>query len=298
VLALVALALSPWQLESVDSVLVGFTVVAALLAVFVNGTWRIALVTAELGLLAVGINPVAHRHDRIPTPEPLVELAHLQNSEGGRVIGVGGVLPANLTERSQIPDLRAYNPLRPLPFARMMALLGEPEPVLGGPLKRAPAGLLGAWSVKFLIAGAEFTTEEWTEAWTDGDYFIWRNPRYLPEIRVVGQTIPVSDEPTDWGEFLETDFASIALLSGTDISASATATDFEFLEPASDRMIRVKTSCDGPCLVVIARPWAPGWKAHLNGETVPVLITNFAGMGVMAEAGEATVELSYHPWRW
>ncbi len=299
-LALVALASSPWQLAIFDSVLVGFTVIAAFAVVFLGSQWRIAFVTAELSLLAVGINPVAHQRDRIPTPEPLAELVRLQVKEGGRIIGVGGVLPSNLAERSGLPDLRAYNPLRPQPFAQMMALLGEPEPVLGGPLKRAPADLLAAWSVKFLIAGAEYDAAGWTRAWTKEDYVIWKNPRFLPEIRVAGETISISENADDWAGFLETDidFSKIALLSGTNVSASATVTDFEFLGTPSDRTIWLNTHCDGPCLVVVARPWAPGWKARVNGKPVPVLITNFAGMGVMANGGEAIVELSYHPWLW
>ena len=55
----------------------------------------------------------------------------------------------------------------------------------------------------------------------------------------------LSDDSTDWVEYLETDFTSTALLSDPDVSASATAVDFEFLEPASDRRIRVKTKLDG-----------------------------------------------------
>jgi uncharacterized membrane protein YfhO len=56
--------------------------------------------------------------------------------------------------------------------------------------------------------------------------------------------------------------------------------------------------CDGPCLVVAARPWAPGWRALVDGRPALLVRANLAGLGVVVPAGEHGVELDYNPWRW
>jgi uncharacterized membrane protein YfhO len=50
--------------------------------------------------------------------------------------------------------------------------------------------------------------------------------------------------------------------------------------------------------VVAARPWAPGWRAFVDGAELPVVLANLAGLGVVVPAGEHRVAFEYHPWRW
>ena len=67
------------------------------------------------------------------------------------------------------------------------------------------------------------------------------------------------------------------------------------VESRSDR-IAVTVNCDGPCLLVVARPWAPGWQARVGGEVTPVVRTNLAGLGLHLNEGEHHAELRYRPW--
>jgi hypothetical protein len=297
----VAIVSRPWLLAPVNTALVGVTVVAAGLCAAVVQRSRLGVllvVTAELALCAVGVNPVADARDRLPTPPLVSTLVELQSREPGRILGLEGVLPANTASRYGLRDLRAYDPVRPWPFAAMMARLGEREPTLGGPLHRAPAGLCGAWSVKHLVTPAWMEAEGWDWRWGNSTTSVWVNPRWLPEVRVVGRARRFSEDE-GWARLMgdEVDHSVEAILpeGSPEVRSLGFAITDRHSEPGS---VRVVTECDGPCLVVVARPWAPGWRATVDGKRVPVVRANLAGLGAIAPAGQHTVEIEYHPWGW
>ena len=66
-------------------------------------------------------------------------------------------------------------------------------------------------------------------------------------------------------------------------------------EPAT---LHVKTACEGSCLLVVARAWAPGWHALVDDVEVPLVRANLAGMGVVVPDGRHEVDLRYRPWPW
>jgi hypothetical protein len=299
-LAATAFTGRPWSLTPTSGALVLATVLAcasvALLAR--RPAWLPVLVAVELALYAVGVNPTADPKDRVPRPPLVNRLVELQAAQGGRIVGLGGVLPPNLAGRYGLPDLRAYDPMRPAPFAEMFSRLGEPEPVLGGALQRAPAGLSGAWSVRFLVTPPDRNPPGWTRVWSDSSGSIWSNPEWLPEIRLVGRVQRAGDE-AGWRRLTaETlDFASEAVVpEGTPVIRSADVA-IDVVETSGTR-ITAETRCDGTGLVVVARPWAPGWRAEIDGHSAPIVRANLAGLGVVVPPGEHRVELSYQPWRW
>lgn len=300
VVTVLALSGMPWQLAPVDVGLVLLTVVgAAVSGRLLRRPHTLAPVVAlELALYATGINPIAAPEDRLPRP-PLVErLVELQARNGGRVIGLDGVLPANLGARYGLPDLRAYDPLRPRPYAHLMAALGDPRPVIGGPLASAPARLCGAWSVRYLATRSDAQPAGWELEWRGDGGAIWRNPHWLPEARAVIRTVS-GDGVRGWHALTsETlDFATVAVVPrGTPEVRSARAV----LEQTdvSSTGVTALVRCDGPCLLVVARPWAPGWHATVDGVRVPVVRANLAGLGVAVPSGTHRAELRYSAWRW
>jgi hypothetical protein len=295
-LAATAALFKPWQLAPVDLLLVTAAVVSAAAAALLirRPTIVVWLVAVELGCYAVGINPVAASGDRLPRPELVQRLVELQASEGGRVMGIDGMLPANLASRYGLADLRAYDPLRPRPFAAMFGALGQTDPVLGGPVRAAPPGLCGAWSVRFLVTGPHRRVDGWDEVWRGGDGVVWRNRKWLPEVRVAGRTVAggpgllVSDE---------IDFSTSAVVPAGTPAVNADRVEYR-VDLRQGSRIEGTADCDGPCLVLVARPWAPGWSAAVDGRRQPVVLANLAGLGVVVPPGTHRVEFDYNPWRW
>ena len=297
VLVVVAVLSRPMELATADHALVLLTVAAAAAApVLLSRAWLAAFaVAAELALYAIGINPVAAAVDRLPRAEVVERLRSLQGAKGGRIIGLGGMLPANLAGRYGLPDFRAYDPLRPAPLARLFSTLGAADPVLGGAIRRAPAGLCGWWSIRFLIARDDARVPGWNRVWSSNGASIWNNPDWLPELGVVGRTVVGG-----WDVLAAdaVDFERAALVpEGEGGVVAAEKTGLEVVSIQGDRA-RARVECDGPCFVTLARPWAPGWRTTVDGVNAGLVRANLAGLGVVVPAGQHDVEFSYHPWRW
>jgi len=289
----------PWTLEPVGFLLVMLTVVLAVsIGLVRNLRWTPGLVVAELALLAIGINPVASTADRLPRP-PLVErLIELEAENPCRIVGVGRAMAPNLASRYGLRDLRAFGPLRPKPFARLMGVMGEPATILGGPLKRAPAGLSGAWGVGLAVTPPGRELHRWQKIYSDSDGAIWSNPLLLPEVRVVGQVYEEPDDPLTLLEVVRVlDFANTALVGSgaSDVEAATVGLELWKRTPTS---VEASVECDGPCLMVVAQPWAPGWRATVDNESVPLVRANVAGLGAVVPPGRHRVVFSYHPWSW
>jgi hypothetical protein len=59
--------------------------------------------------------------------------------------------------------------------------------------------------------------------------------------------------------------------------------------------IRLQTTAARPALLVVAETLAPGWRATLDGQAVPIWRANYLSQGVVVPAGTHTVELDYLP---
>ncbi len=300
VMAVFALWAAPWHLRSsVDVGLVVLSVAAAFVVGLLGRRSLLPLLAAgELALLALGINPVADPADRLPRPALLERLVDMQAADPCRVMGIRRALPPNLAARYGLRDFRASGPLRPAPFARLMGVLGEPRTILGGPLQRAPASLCGAWGVGLAVTPPGRELPVWEREYSDADGTIWSNPQLLPEVRVVGRVVPAPNDRGVLAKLVEdVDFESAALVPPGGPPVGAASATLEILQRTPSRL-RAAVACDGPCLLVLAQPWAPGWKASVDGRSVHPVLADLAGLGVVVPAGRHEVELAYHPWRW
>jgi hypothetical protein len=274
----------------------GVAAAAALLLLSPRPRWLAAVVTVELVLLAIGINPTAAPADQTPRPPVLARLQERCKAEPGRIIGLGEVLPPNVAVRYGLADLRSFDPLRPWPLARLHALLGADNPVLPGPVRSAPPHLLGAWSVRYLLTLPDAAAPGW-EAVDQGDGIrVWRNPFWQPEVRLAGRTVELPEE-AGWN-LLADDPAvltdGVVVAAGTEL-VSASERRLEVLDRRPDRLV-ARVTCNGPCLLVLAQPWAPGWRARVDGVRRPVVRADLAGLGVVCPPGRHEAVLAYRPW--
>jgi hypothetical protein len=273
---------------------------AAAAAIALLRRWKLApaIVVGELALLAVGINPPADPGDRTPSPEIVRRLQDLASTTDIRITGTKRALHSNLALRYGLRDLRAADPLRPAPYARLMRVLGEPPVIVGGTPKRAPAGLSGAWGVGLALTPPGEELRGWERIYADADGVIWSNPGLLPEIRLVGQAVAEPDDLHGLRQIVETiDFNIQALVRGEAPQLDAVSMSLTAVRRSSTS-IETAVDCDGDCLLVVAQSWAPGWIATIDGAESPVVLANVAGLGVVVPPGRHTVELEYHPWRW
>jgi len=295
-----ALAAGVWTLRPINLVLVLVTLGSGLAStLLLRRVGAVACVVAvELAVLAWGVNPLCDLADRLPRPELIRRLVEQVMTEPGRAIGIGSVLPPNMASRYGLADLRAFDPLRPLPMTRLLGALGEPEPVLGGALEAAPAGLCGAWGVRYLVAPAAVDAKGWIRLWSDAATSLWRNPRVLPEVRLCGEVIRAEEARAT--ELLLGDTLDLGRVTVVPPETPVIAADAMMLDVLDDRphRLELECACSGPCLVAVARPWAPGWQAEIDGVRVGLVRTNLAGLGVVVPSQRHRVVLAYSPWSW
>jgi len=138
----------------------------------------------------------------------------------------------------------------------------------------------------------------WRREYGGRDGIIWSNPLLLPELRVVGRVIPEPDDPRTLLEVVEVmDFRTTAMVDDAAQRVDAMSMSLELWRRTPSGM-EATAECDGPCLVVLAQPWAPGWRGEVDDRRVKLVRTDIAGLGVVVPAGRHRVQLSYDPWGW
>jgi hypothetical protein len=138
----------------------------------------------------------------------------------------------------------------------------------------------------------------WTRLYRDDAGSIWSNPLLLSEARVVGRVVTVPRNPEVIERIIrDFDFEEGALVEHSVPSLSARRMNL-LVENRTPTRLEANVSCDGPCMLVVAQAWAPGWAAFVDQVELPIIRTNIAGIGVRIPAGKHDVQLLYRPWRW
>jgi len=294
VAALVPLAVAAWpRLAPLSRVQAAASVVAA--GAVAAGAPAAGVAAVELGVLGWRIEPAADPHDRVPVPPVLARLVGRAAARPGRIVALDGALPANLPARLGLADLRAFDPVRPWPLARLHALLGAPDPVLPGPLRRAPPRL-GAWSVRWAVAPGARELPGWVEVDRGDGVRVWENPWWRPEVRMVTRAVVARSEAEGWRLLAAEPEAlpdAVVLPPGTPAPTATTVT-LEVVENRPDELV-VRTGADGRAVLAVARCWAPGWTVQVDGRRARLLRVNLAGLGVVVPAGRHEVRLAYRP---
>lgn len=232
-----------WQTEGLVRSQAGWTVGVAGLALAAAGAAavprgrRSALALLVPAALAVDL---LHAHGGIlrALPEtalyPVTPAVELVLDRPGRVVGMGRTLAPNAAMVYGLYDLRGDDPVKPARFERLYRRLAPADAVYFRPLNRWDDELLDRLSVRWVMGepGREPAKADWSLVYDGADARVWERPGALPMVR--GSNADVEVERREAGAW--------------ELTVSA------------ERATRLE----------IAEMWAPGWRARVDGEPVPV----------------------------
>jgi hypothetical protein len=230
-----------------------------------------------------------------PPPAIVTALQRYVATEGGRVLGTGDALPANLAARLGLADVRSADPVRPLALARLHRALGAAGMDLAGPVTTPWAALAGAWGVRWLATSPQGLTgrceADWQEVYRDVSGRLYRNSRALPVVRVASRVAKNPGDPGT-GTWEGLDFTTTAVVNTPiELGGEGTVVVVESLPLRYVARVRAR----GRVLAVLHVPFAPGWRVFLDRREVQPLECNLGAMGVVVPEGDHIVRWEYAP---
>ena len=254
-----------------------------------------ALVLAETCIVGAGVLPGSV--EAPPSAEPAItrELRRRVAAEGGRIVGLGSALPANLGARLGFADLRSYSPVRSLALARLHRALGAHGMDLPGPVTTPWAGVSGCWGARWLATPPEGVEGAvaigWHEVYRDRSGRLYSNARALPTIRLATRVVASPSEPSEGG-WEGVDFATTAV---TDAALTLGGGGSLTVTEDTPRLHTAKVRASGTVLALLHAPQAPGWHASLDGRTATTVDANLGAMGVVVPDGDHEIRWWYTP---
>jgi hypothetical protein len=292
----------------------------AWLVLWFRGKWRAWLVPLLGGLWLAEMLWFAYGRSAQCDPAlyypSLPVLEQLTRAPPGRMLGCA-CLPATVSSMAGAREVRGYDSVDPARLVQLLGLAAEPgvaKPeyaevqwfvprVADGPPReiRLPP-VLDMLNVRYVVFRGS-PPPKIVPAFSAPDYFAMVNTQALPRVFVPRRVETETD-----------DAARLEKLGAPDFDPRQVAyveSAIELPGPASGRgdivdeiptRIVVSLHMDTPGLVVLSDLWDNGWRAYLDGQPVPILRTNHALRGVVAPAGEGTLEFRYETqtvvWGW
>ncbi|HUK14661.1 MAG TPA: hypothetical protein VLW17_15290 [Thermoanaerobaculaceae bacterium] len=258
-----------------------------------RGWWVPVLCMAEVGLASGSLLPASRPAGEVP--QLVASLVEDATREGGRVLGLGAALPANLAAGLGLSDLRSHDPMRPEALTRLHEALGAAGRDLPGEITSPWAGLSGAWGVRWLVAPPAGVAGASIAGWEDVARFangrIFRNSRALPVVRLATHAVAPPGDPGA-GAWEGLNFATTAVVAEP-VSLGGTGT-LALIEARPWRYT-ARVEADGQVLALLHSPSAPGWAAWLDGSRARIVEANLGAMGVVVPAGRHEVRWQYAP---
>ncbi len=157
------------------------------------------------------------------------------------------------------------------------------------------ANFLDAANIRYIISMVQLQIPFMEEVHR-GSALVYENTAALPRAYAVGNVVAAEgDEALDLIAAENFDPRTTAVVAGAapaNLTGGAVTSTTEITEYTPDRVV-VKTTVDGPALLVLADNFYDGWQATVNGEPVEILRTNHTFRGVPVAAGENEVVFEY-----
>jgi len=306
--------------------LAGTIAFVALAVAFPKNGLLLAIVIVPLGVLESSAFAHATLKSQspgwLPRANPLLDFV-AERSSGWRIVCEQSVVLDLEAQERELLKVQDYEP----------AALDQPLQALGVALNsrfplsdlhgfrdldmgNASDRLLDLWSARFLVLRSTDQRPVRTTGWkliktvqlplsavpagsdpTEYRFMVWENQDALPRGFVVGRAHVLREGETERDALSQLDPRTEVLLDRDDLPTGPrqTYTAATRVEDTPNRVaFEVETSAPG--YLVLADTWYPGWKATVDGRTVPVLRANIAFRAVaLPQAGKHHVVFSYYP---
>jgi hypothetical protein len=181
---------------------------------------------------------------------------------------------------------------------------GQSVPYSNEDLINALQPLLNLTNVRYIVCRRDISISsgKYPEIYADRKFKVYENPAALPWFytvpayrveteghRIVEQLVRGSVDPRR-----EVILEQEVPLFDQGLAADTAADQIRTLEydPQGGR-ITLEVACPGPRMLVISDNFHPNWRAHVDGEQVPLLRANFVWKAIHVPAGNHTVQLTY-----
>ncbi|HKY33718.1 MAG TPA: YfhO family protein [Candidatus Polarisedimenticolia bacterium] len=252
------------------------------------------LIAGALGHAADRANPEADPR-RLFAPGPLTDFlrrdAASDMARGGRMAGVGSILPPESHMVYRIPSLQGRAGMAPQACGPLLARAGLERLRAGEPIDAGQRRLLDALGMRWIAAPPEGPVPGGSlrPAYDGPDGRVFVNDAAAPRFSFVESLRPEPGLPArDRGGA-----AHDALPPGAP-SAGAGAEVTVERDLAGTLSVRVSGQTR-PGWLLVRDAYAPGWKASVNGERAAVRRAEECFRAIAVPAGDALVEMSYRP---
>jgi hypothetical protein len=133
------------------------------------------------------------------------------------------------------------------------------------------------------------------EVYSGPDARVYANPRAVPRAFVVGREA-VSDDQLRDVTAAGFDPRKTAVVSAP-LGLAGGSGAARVVHDGPEHVV-VRATASDRALLVLADTWFPGWRAKIDGRSVPIVRTDQLLRGVVLPAGAHTVEFTYVPWSW
>jgi hypothetical protein len=132
-----------------------------------------------------------------------------------------------------------------------------------------------------------------------GAAFIYHNANVLPRARLLGRPIYVASE-ADAAAAIDRIGPEIRTRlivedASRPLAEDAVASGSARVERDEPERVEVAAACDGPCYLMLADTFDPGWSATVDGRPAPIRPADAAFRAVYLAAGEHRVVFTYRP---
>jgi hypothetical protein len=271
-----------------------------------------SLLAVDLFRANMGFNPA------IPTADAAMPetgaIRYLQRQRPNRFVGLATQfsfqpLPPDMAMRFGLFDARGYDYPAEKRYDRLWRRNVAPgvpdftQPIVLATATPAAIRALSLLSVTDFLQDPE---EEPLEApglklaYDEADGRVYRNPAALPRVFLVGrqQTVAGEDEAMRTVTTPGFDGRDVAVtekvVPGIARTGSGSAGTADFVSYEPERIV-AKANASRRSLLVLTDVHFPGWKATVDGRSVPIERVDYLLRGVVVPAGAHTVEFSYEP---